>query len=358
VLGALAVHWLTTIRRPPRWDRRFWIPYGAAGLLLATWIGFALTASSRQNVGHLSARLLAGFPYYLGQIDAYVLPLPYLLTLGALLIGRPTVGSTAGAPRGHDTPAGADAGGNHADGRRAAFLLAFVVLGGLAGASLAPSRWMRYVFCVVPVVLGLAAQGLVALAEGRRWGRWVAAVLVLAMVSSSVPFVLSHALLATLARASGAITVRDRTVDYRVPLWQLFQEFRDPPHGPVAAVVAYLREHARPGDAIVATYGELPLKFHTTLEVWGGETGQLPPPHVSVEWIWQRDFAGPLYDQVRDSVDWVDRQLAQGAYHRIELPAIDRRWENREDPSVHIFSNPGPDGPPVILHAPRQPPRP
>ena len=50
------------------------------------------------------------------------------------------------------------------------------------------------------------------------------------------------------------------------------------------------------------------------------------------------------------SEEWIDKELSSSTYVRIELPAVDRRWENREDPEEHIFSNPGPDGPRVVLY--------
>jgi hypothetical protein len=53
---------------------------------------------------------------------------------------------------------------------------------------------------------------------------------------------------------------------------------------------------------------------------------------------------------VRDSDAWIEKELSSREYERIELPMVDRRWENREDPEQHIFSNPGPGGPPIVLY--------
>jgi hypothetical protein len=158
----------------------------------------------------------------------------------------------------------------------------------------------------------------------------------------------SHAALSSLARSSGLVTVRERSVGHRVPLALLFREFRDPPRGPVAAAVEYLQRHAEEGDVLVATYGDLPLKFHTKLAVYGGETAQLPPESVKADWIWSRNMN--VYANVRPVVEWARDELSRGGYRPIELPVVDRRWENREDPAEHIFSNPGPSGPPVVLY--------
>jgi len=326
VLGGVGAHWLLTRSGRDRWDRRWVVPYATACLLLGAWLALSLTAPSRREIGDLGPRLRIGLSYYLGQLDAHIVPLPYLALLLGLTRRRGTGDSSAAA------------------------LLACLALGGLGGATLAPSRFFRYIVPVAPLALGLAALGLSALATRGRAGRVLSGALVVAVVTSTAPFVVSHALLATLARATGLVTVRDRPLAYRVPLADLFRELRDPPRGPIAAVVEHLRANARPGQAIVTTYGELPLKFHTNLRVYGGETAELPPDNARAEWLWRRTLTGPAYREIRESVDWVDRRLAQGGYRRVGLPAADRRWENREDPEWHVFTNPGPAAPPVVLY--------
>jgi hypothetical protein len=171
---------------------------------------------------------------------------------------------------------------------------------------------------------------------------------VIGITTSTAPFVWSHEALALLARATGIATVRPRLLPYRMPLAQLVGELRNPPRGPVAAAVEYLDAHAQPGDVIVATYGELPLKFHTSLSVYGGETAQLPPDGVKARWLWPRHLT--LYREVRPAAAWIENEIASGAYTRFELPVADRRWENREDPEQHIFGNPGPDGPRIVMY--------
>ena len=99
----------------------------------------------------------------------------------------------------------------------------------------------------------------------------------------------------------------------------------------------------------VTTYGELPLKFHTELTVYGGETAQFPSSGTQPDWVWPRHFGGARWESVDAALTWLDRQTYLRTYQRIELPAVDRRWENREDPVEHVFTNPGPAGPPVVL---------
>ncbi|MEO5740906.1 MAG: hypothetical protein ABIS29_09970 [Vicinamibacterales bacterium] len=326
ILAAIAVHWLVCVNRSARRAAPFWIAWGASSVVLAGWTVISLSAPMRNTNASITAipgRIWIGTLYYAGQIDSHILPLPLVALTIALGIGRRT--------------------------RPATMILAAIAIGATGGAMLSPVRFFRYVIPAVPIIFGLAAIGLAALAERSRWGKVLAAIVVIAMIGTSAPFAMSHRISSTLAKATGVIRVRDRAIAYRVPLADMVRELRDPPKGPIAATVEYLRQHAKPGDVLVTTYEELPLKFHTTLEVYGGETGQLPALGVRPAWIWQRHRT-TLYPAERPAVEWVGRELAGGLYRRVELNAVDRRWENREDPEQHIFSNPGPDGPRVVLY--------
>jgi 4-amino-4-deoxy-L-arabinose transferase-like glycosyltransferase len=335
VLGVLALHWLIASRgEQHRFDRRFWMAWGFAFLLLIGWLALSFTAPSRQSHAGFSVlinRFRYGSSYYVGQINAHVLPLPVLLTLGVLW-------------RSSTTPDDRERFAH----RHAAVLFSIVAIGGIGGAMLSPFRFFRYAVPVIPIVLALGAIGLTALGSRGRVRQVFATAVVVALVTSTAPFVWSHTLMATMARATGFVAVRDRIHEYRLPLAQLVRELRDPPRGPIAAIVEYLRNHARPDDVVVTSYGELPLKFHTRLTVYGGETAQLPPVDVAADWLWPRHLGS--YREVRAAEEWIDKELSNGTYAPIELPVSDRRWENREDPEEHIFSNPGPNGPRVVLY--------
>jgi 4-amino-4-deoxy-L-arabinose transferase-like glycosyltransferase len=334
VLGLLAMHWaLTSEDDRVRWSRAFWIPWVMSCLLLAAWITLSLTAASRrQNAGlsSLPRRFRHGGFYYLGQINAHIAPFPVLASLAALW--RRSTGAA-----------------DSLDGNRhAALLFAAVALGGTAGALLSPLRFFRYIVPILPVLLGLLAIGLASLWSLGRMGKALAAAALVMLITSNVLYVWSHSVLALVARSSNLVTVRERAMEYDIPMLQLLQEFRDPPRGPIAATVEYLRQHAGAKDVLVTTYGDLPLKFHTDLKVYGGETAQLPPAEITAHWIWPRKLK--VYQEVLPVAEWIERELSRGIYRLVQLPAIDRRWENREDPEEHIFSNPGPEGPPVTIY--------
>jgi hypothetical protein len=236
--------------------------------------------------------------------------------------------------------------------RSAALVLALFAAGAAAGAMLSPYRFFRYIVPIVPLIFAVAALGLAHMWERDRWYRAMAVLIIAAMMSSTAPHLLSHSIMAAAARASGLVVVRERALPVRIPMADLLRELRDPPRGPIAAMVGYLRENADARDVLVTTYGELPLKFHTTLDVYGGETAQLPPGHVKARWIWPRHRT-KIFPAERAAVMWVEQELSRRPFERIEFDAFDRRWENREDPEEHIFSNPGPPAPSVVLYRAR-----
>jgi 4-amino-4-deoxy-L-arabinose transferase-like glycosyltransferase len=324
VLGIMAVHWILVARS--RWALGFWCAWSLAAGVLVTWIALSSSAPVRYSNAALAAmpnRIWYGTLFYTGQIDAHVVPVP-LLALGAVLAGSARTQSSA------------------------VVLLGTFTVGAVAGVMLSPYRFFRYIVPAMPFVFGLIGMGLAAVAEKGRVAKVSSYAIVAVLAFSTAFHSFSRSLTATLAESTGVITVRDRLVPVRVPLVDLFQEFRDPPRGPIAAAIEYFGRHANPADVVVTTYGELPLKFHTSLHVYGGETGELPNESERARWIWPRHLTP--YSSVRPAIEWVDRELARGKYERIELDAIDRRWENREDPAEHIFTNPGPPGPPVVIH--------
>jgi hypothetical protein len=337
VLGMLAFYGLLMMwSHDLSWRREFWLPWGCAALVLAAWLMLSLSAPARSaNAGltTLPARIWHGSFFYLRVVNAYVVPLPLLLvTVAALWLRKGTA-----------MPAQETAGN-----RKAVLLLTAVAVGGIGGAILVPHRFFRYIVPVFPLIVAIAGIAIASLWSLPRFGRIAAIAIVAGLVTSNVLFVWSHSLLTAMGRASGFVTVRQGPMNYRVPLALLRDELRDPPRGPIAAMVAYLREHATDNDVLVAMYGDLPLKFHTRLRIYGGETGQLPPAGTSVRWIWPRSLT--VYPEIRPAADWIRQELSTGAYDRIELPVADRQWENREDPEDHVFSNPGPAAPPVVLY--------
>ncbi len=145
----------------------------------------------------------------------------------------------------------------------------------------------------------------------------------------------------------------DAPAGHRRPrfLWAEYAGELIRPHtGPIGAVVKLLQERARPGDVVWATYGDLPLRFHTGLRVYGGlGVGGIPrlprPDWVLVRaWITPDSRAGDrrLYEHIR-------RTLRQEDYKRWILDVPDTPWENRPELDEHHFRIP--EGyPPITIH--------
>ncbi len=323
ILGVMAVYWMLFAGQS-RTAVPFWSAWLVPAGVLIAWIALSISAPIRQSNAGLASmpnRIWYGTFFYAGQIDSYVVPLP-VLAMAVLAFRTRT--------------------------RPAAILLSTFAVGAAIGVMLSPYRFFRYIVPSLPFVIGLAGLGLATLAEKGRMAKIVAYAIVAVLAFSTVLHSLSRSLMATIAESTGVITVRDRSVPIRVPLAELLKEFRDPPRGPIATAIDYFGRHAKPTDMVVAAYEELPLKFHTSLRVYGGETAQLPRDGERPTWIWPRHLKP--YRAVQASVTWIERELARGSYERIELDAIDRRWENREDPAEHIFTNPGPPGPRMVIY--------
>ena len=335
VLSALAVHWVLTAEEGARWERAFWIPWAVSGLLLGAWIGLSFTAPSRQEnagLGSLLKRVRQGAFYYLGQINAHIVPLPVLLTLASLwrrMTETPSLVDVNGNRRMYRPPRRRRSRGNWRSHPPAGSL--FPIRGSGAAHS-DRSRRDRAGLCVVSRPMGQSSCGRYdrrihhlqrtsrMVARGTLGAREIERSYNRARPESGAPCASCHA--------------RSRTS--RSAAWA---DCRDG---------GYLRRHAGEGDVLVATYGDLPLKFHTRLTIYGGETAQLPPENVKADWIWSRNMT--VYENVRPVAEWVERELSRDVYRPVQLPAVDRRYENREDPEQHIFSNPGPDGPPVTIY--------
>jgi hypothetical protein len=111
--------------------------------------------------------------------------------------------------------------------------------------------------------------------------------------------------------------------------------------GPNEGIVSYLREHASPGDMVVANYGELPIAFYTGLDIAGGLSGYRLENVPRPEWVINRTH-GPYNDEV-------ERIIAGGRYESIEIPYPDLPWGNRPVPEYHRFATVR-GGPNVVIY--------
>ena len=164
-------------------------------------------------------------------------------------------------------------------------------------------------------------------------------------------FVLAGLLFARLYRAS-RVAAALAVVLWAVPsqLGRYVGELREDFVGPMEGLVEFLDQHARPGDVVAISYGDLPLKFYTGLRVIGGLTGEDLGDAARADWIVVRRHRNTRADgEVREALLRVLSANPRGyVKHRLDAP--DTAFENREDPRLHRFHSASPRQPRVVVY--------
>jgi len=107
--------------------------------------------------------------------------------------------------------------------------------------------------------------------------------------------------------------------------------------GPIEGIVEFLRLHARAGDTVAITYGDLPVKFYTDLRVVGGLTGEDLTPAANAEWLILRRHAHTREERRVRQI--LLESLSPDRYDRHVLAVPDIAWGNREDIRIHHFES-------------------
>jgi len=102
--------------------------------------------------------------------------------------------------------------------------------------------------------------------------------------------------------------------------------------------IRFFQTHAKAGDIILTTYGDLPLQFYTPFRVVGGLQSPIslsrPPDWVVPRWItrWNRTY------RLNESELFAKEKLPLAKdYERIVLPFADEDFGNIADPYAHRF---------------------
>jgi hypothetical protein len=191
------------------------------------------------------ARVARDFLWYAGWFAVYAAPFPLLAALGWL--------------------SGED--------RRKAVCAGLFCAGAVVFLSFSPLRFFRYLVPLIPAACALCALALSAVyARSRPAGAALAALL----VSTDL---LGFPLAAAFPRKLGALD-RFHGSPAAGFAYELTHDFSSCDR----AVAAALNREARPGDVVVATYGDLPLQFYTKgLRIAGGFQGRKLP--LAPDWI-------------------------------------------------------------------------
>jgi 4-amino-4-deoxy-L-arabinose transferase-like glycosyltransferase len=246
-----------------------------------------------------SAQVGAQLRIYFIQFCTFIAPLPLLIVAPLL------------APRESRRPL--------------VFLFALIVLY-IAAISFAPWRMFRYLTPIFPVAAMILGATIAWLMQRSR----NAGVVALTLLAATT---LLHQIPFGIGEAAGTQQAEPRFLPLVGYIGELLNGVRDAD----CVVVDHLRKNALPGDNVVATYGDLPIMFHTGLRTGGGLAGQ-PLPDAP-EWI--------VFHPFRVSDDPMkDARVIEWARHRVDLAryvealaVADPMLSNAPDPAFHRFSD-------------------
>jgi hypothetical protein len=123
------------------------------------------------------------------------------------------------------------------------------------------------------------------------------------------------------------------------PDWFYLNELRHPYRGPLEGIVELLESRGKPGDVVVISYDDLPLKFYTKDRVFGGLAGDDLSQARGARWLILRYHS--VTDRLKPVEDFIKDQIALNSnYHPITLDVTDSKFENREEPDEHQFESP------------------
>lgn len=215
---------------------------------------------------------------------------------------------------------------------RACLALALFALGHVLFVSAAPFAFFRYVVTLLPALALVQAAVLRALWPASR---------VLAVAGCALLVLVDRGDLLHGRLGSAPVKYVDEIT-------------HDAP-GPIAGMVRYLQAHARPGERLFISYGDLPLRFYTGLEIRGGQGCQSLAGWPLPDWIVVRYFfrfrssgPGDALDSER-TLRYLRTEIPRERYREIRLPEVDTIWENIPEPDRHRFRAPA-DGPRVTLY--------
>jgi hypothetical protein len=220
----------------------------------------------------------------------------------------------------------------------AASLLYILYLG------LGPWPEFRYLIVLAPLAAILLAWIISRILAYRRWlGMLVLLLVIVTDELHQAPlgyFRLSGTVSVDPIHTVGGLGLRSPLAGY---LYELTHHLEDPDY----VIGRYLLSEARPGDVVLASYGDLTLQYYTGLRVVGGLQGQPLPP--APDWVilrYRNMNAGPTGDSHVKS--FVSTNIDAKGYTLVDLPVKDFAVSNNPDPRFHRFRIPS-DGLPVLM---------
>ncbi|MBF0481056.1 MAG: glycosyltransferase family 39 protein [Desulfovibrionaceae bacterium] len=252
---------------------------------------------------------------YLADFFMYIVPLPVF----AALTWRWLPVAFRGAPRD--------------PGERFCLFLALNVVGAIAIMALIPQRFHRYMAHLYPwcaIILGWATVRL------WRYFKPAGALLCILMAATNwlnvLPMEKLHIVNRPWQNDSHQLTWSN--IPLRLFLTELVCGYPDVN----AALIDFFNKNARPGEVILAEYGDMVLQYYTPFRIIGGLQGAIDPS-LKPDWISVRHEVRVNRDRILfdSKAATMFRLDLDNDYDRIDLASADEAFGNREDPQYHYF---------------------
>ncbi|MBU1909231.1 MAG: glycosyltransferase, partial [Verrucomicrobia bacterium] len=214
--------------------------------------------------------------------------------------------------------------------------LLVLLAGNVLGVTLAPQEYFRYLVHLLPLCAIVSAWGVRAL-----WPVHRPAAVLLGLLLGLTNWL--HLLPLEWIGLNRRPWHNDPAMltSPNIPLKLFWTELRDGYPDVNAALIAYLRAEARPGDTVLATYGDLPLQFYTRGRILGGFQGEPPEATSPPDWVIVRRRTWLTRDdRLPAAVLFAGRLPLDADYEPVVLPVPDEPFGNRPDPYYHHFIPP------------------
>jgi len=229
---------------------------------------------------------------------------------------------------------------------RFTLFLGLIILGNIAIMALVPQRFFRYVFHLYPLCALILAW---VIRQVWRYHKFSGILLALLLVLTNFLHLVPMGWL-------GIVNRPDHNHIFmltypNIPLKLLVTELGYGYPDTNRSLIQFFKTQARPGETILATYGDLPLQFYTSYRVLGGLQGSISP-RESPDWVAKRRITRLNRQGLfLEAEEFIRHHLRLKEDYRQEvLPYPDERFGNIPEPGYHRFLAPGEPFPHLTIH--------
>lgn len=280
--------------------------------------GFAIYGIGKQGGLLDFTRIPSNTEEYFYHVTQFMVPLPLLIAFAwrfrkSLSIRRPQL-----------------------EDRRewwAAFFFIVIIIN-VAMLTLIPQRFFRYIVHLFPLVTFLFAWAMIKL---WSWQRVASVLLGFMLLFTNWLYIQPMDWLGISNRPWHSDT--SMLTYTNSPVGLFLTEMVDGYPDVNARIIKFFKENAEEDDAILLTYGELPLQFYTNFKVMGGLQKENPEFIQNPDWVLKRNVSRTRRDGTlvfSDQAALLELDL-ENDYEKIVLDHPDEEFGNRPDPYYHRF---------------------